>query len=320
MIEGPQPSGLPPSGSSVVATFVDVMQQGPKRRQLSSGIILAGDVISVFGAVVALYASLRGIKAQDPWVVTTGLILAVLIALSKTFKYYVEKRDKEIKACLEQERTQALTSVKESYDLGAADGANRVYAGWIEVARLHEDGMDGLGRQFHQGVTFQGGTPVGPDAVDSCLLAISNVFKAFYVAEESVFTVSIAIANRARTTLHLARIHPGGLGRSNPLPRPYALADQSWGMAESFSQDKIVYTPDVRAQGQPGNRGYLSVVNLPVRNSEGRVIAVVNVDSPREQAFGSEDRVLEVWRYCLPLLSSIALSLSDPRLFRELRS
>ena len=312
----PQP---PRPGRSVVATFIDLMQEGPRRRRVSSGIILAGDVIGVAGAAIALYASLRGIKAQDPWVVTVGLILAVLIAVSKIFKYYVEKREKENKARLEQERTQALESIKASYDLGADDGASKVYAGWTLVARLHEDGMESLNRQLHQGVTYREGLPVSPDAIDSCLLAISNVFKAFYVAEEGVFTVSIAVADRARTTLHLTRIHPGGLGRSSPLPRPYALADQNWGMAECFSRNTIVYTPDVRAQGQPGTRGYLSVVNLPVKDSDGRVIAVVNVDSPRANAFGSDDRVLEVWRYCLPLLSSISLSLSDPRLFKDLR-
>lgn len=302
-----------------MATFIDLMQEGTRRRRVSSGVIVAGDVIGVAGAAVVFYASLRGIRAQEPWVVGTALLLALLTALSKVYKYYVEKREKEHRAQLEQERTQALDSVKASYDLGADDGASKVYAGWTLVARRHEDGMESLNRQLHQGVTFREGHAVSPDAVDSCLLAISEVFRAFYVAEESVFTVSIAVADRRRTTLHLTRIHPGGLGRSSPLPRAYALADQTWGMAECFSRNKIVYTPDVRAQGQPGDRGYLAVVNLPVKDPDGHVVAVVNVDSPTANAFGSQDRVLEVWRYCLPLLSSISLSLSDPRLFEDLR-
>lgn len=139
----PQP---PRPGRSVVATFIDLMQEGPRRRQVSSGTILAGDVIGVAGAAVVFYASLHGIKAQEPWVVGTALVLALLTALSKIFKYYVEKREKENKARLEQERTQALESIKASYDLGADDGASKVYAGWTLVARLHEDGMESLNR------------------------------------------------------------------------------------------------------------------------------------------------------------------------------
>jgi hypothetical protein len=201
----------------------------------------------------------------------------------------------------------------------AAQASFQVLSHWRTVARLHEDGMEKANRQLQEGMHFNPDERVSPEAIDAYLRAILAVFDAFYEAHDGEFSANLTVPNAGRTALWLVRIEPGGGGRSNNVPRQIDLADDEWGAAVAFRSGRLVFTPDVRLHGNGGDRGYLSVVNIPVLGSHGEVVATVNVDSPHAGAFGSEERVSSVWAYCLPVLSSLSLCLNDVRLFRDER-
>lgn len=188
------------------------------------------------------------------------------------------------------------------------------------MAQHHEDGMDNAHRQLQEGMRFNPDDRAGTEALHSYLRAIIAVFDSQYQDHQGAFSANLTVPSADATKLWLVLIEPGGGGRSNPLPRPIEISDESWGAVVAYRTGNIVYTPDVTQEhNHSGNRGYLSVVNLPVLDSQGKMSAVVNIDSPQRQAFESQESVKAAADYCRPIISSLSLCLSDPRLFKKER-
>ncbi|MFK7601852.1 hypothetical protein ACI3L1_06535 [Deinococcus sp. SM5_A1] len=296
--------GEPPARLTVWSRFLELSQAGPTRRWLSQALIVASDVLSpIILAAAGYFAYIRQIPTQS--LTSFILFMAVLTGLAKIFKYGLELYAKAQQATRE-------SLIEEE----VATAGSRVFGHWREVSRHHEDGIENANRQL-QGVSFNQKQTVDVSAIDSYLKAVIAVFRSFYEGEE--FTANLVVPNEANDQLWLVRIEPGGGGRSNNIPRSFDLQNDAWGITESFKQARIIYTEDVRQYGGSGERGYLSVINMPVLGSSGQVVALVNIDSPKAATFGSLERVIAAADYCRPILSSLSLCLNDPRLFKVQR-
>jgi hypothetical protein len=304
------------------SAFLDLTQQGERRRRWTANIISLGNILPpVLLGVFSLLAALSRIPSpsQNPWLIGAGLGVAVLSGLTKLLKDGLDLREKAQKKRLEDELA-AARAAYETRGLEAAEQASlRVLRHWRTVAHHHEDGMDNANRQLLEGMRFNIDERGNTDAINSYPKAIIAVFEAFYEESPEDFTANLVVPDATADKLWLVKIEPGGGGRSKPIPRSIEVSDAAWGVAEAFRSRNIVYTEDVRVNGNGGDRGYLSVVNMPVFGIGGQVVALVNVDSPQVGTFGSIDRVKDAADYCRPILSSLSLCLNDPRLFKEVR-
>ncbi|WP_412027867.1 hypothetical protein [Deinococcus yunweiensis] len=325
--------------------LIDLMFQNKGWAKFWNGFIVFGDWTSLAPAVLLIIALANGFDNKWPPLLWTTVVGIVIGSSSKTLKSYKDRRDKEIsnqktstdraeiealKVKLDEtEKTHAeqveafLTSITDSYNEGVADGAEEKMTRWAEVARLHEAGMVNTHRQLTDRLKPPTGGEPSTECIISYLQAILAGFRTFYPASERTpldVTASLAVVAADRQQVHLVKIEPGGRNRDRQLPRPCDVSQLSWGMSDLLINDQdSIYTPDIRTCGGNPQRGYLSVANLAVRNIDGRIIAIVNVDSPGEDTFGSPEQVQQAYQYCLPMLSSIALSLLDPRMFRNER-
>ena len=186
------------------------------------------------------------------------------------------------------------------------------------MAKHHEAAVYDLNRQLQAVLRFRSGEEArSSDAIRGCLRAILAVFKTIYREHEEEFSANLMVPNADHSQLWLVVIEPGGRGRTTKLPRSIDVS--SWGVGQCLQSQEIVCTPDVRECGKEGTT-YLSVVNLPVVNEQGKVSAIVNIDSPQVEAFGTKDRVQNAFAYCAPIIATLALCLKDERLFRTERS
>lgn len=299
--------------------FLEKTQGGPTRRRLTSNFIASADLIApLLTAVVAWHAASNQIPTQSPFVVLWTLTIASYVGFTKLLKSGLDLREKASKQTLEAQLAAARAEAATLAEKAAVDASLTVLNHWKTVSQHHEDGMDNANRQL-QPMRFKREEHTGTEAIYSYLKAIIAVFDAFYQDHEGPFSANLAVPSADHQHLWLVCIEPGGNGRSNPLPREIDLSSDAWGAAVAFKSARVIYTENVTYHGNPGDRGYLSVVNLPVRGPDGSVIGVVNVDSPLSQAFVSEESVRDAVSYCRPILSSLALCLGDPRLFRRER-
>ncbi|MBB6016763.1 hypothetical protein ACFP9V_19240 [Deinococcus radiopugnans] len=300
--------------------FLSMTQQGPRRRRFTSNIISIGNFLPpVILVLVSLGAALFKIPTQTPWIIGLGLFIAVFAGFTKLLKDGLELREKAQKKRLEEELAAARAGDEEAALEIATSASLKVFGYWKEVSRHHEDGMENANRQLREGMHFNLDERGNTDAIDSYLRAVIAVFEAFYEDAPESFTANLMVPSADCNQLWLVKIEPGGGGRSNNIPRAIEVGDEAWGAAEAFQTKQIVYTEDVQQYGNSGERGYLSVVNIPVLGSQGQVVALVNIDSPQISTFGSIDRVKGAAGYCRPILSSLSLCLNDPRLFKEVR-
>ncbi|MCP2015654.1 hypothetical protein L1280_002822 [Deinococcus sp. HSC-46F16] len=303
------------------SSLLDFTQDGPRRRRWTNNFIASGDLVGLVLAGVAVYAAYRGIPSQSLWVVITALVVALYTAFTKLVKTGLDLREKAQKKRLEDALAEAKAEATHAASEAAIEAAERVFEHWKGAARMHEDGVEHTHRQLREIMQANPRGRVGAEAVDSYLKCLLAIFDGFYDEHRGTFSANLTVPNADCSRLWLVRIEPGGRGRSNNLPRPLDLSNDQWGASVAFKENKIVYTPDVRREGNPGDHGYLSVINLPVKGRTGEPIAVVNIDSPEADAFGSYDRVWEIWNaYCQPVLASLSLCLSDPRLFQTQRT
>ena len=281
-------------------------------------------------AFLGFYLARHGLTTLSSIGILGTLIFGVLTGFLKVLKYGLDLREKHLKGKLEDQilhlREQAQADISQLREQARADSEEaaataslKVLSHWKIVARHHEDGMYNANRQLRPALQFNTDEFTGAEAIDSYLKAIIAVFDGFYETHTQEFSANLAIPNSDGSKLWLVRIEPGGSRRSNPLPREIDLSTDAWGAAVAYKTGKIIYTADVRLEGNPGDRGYLSVANLPIEDSAGKVIGVVNIDSPEPNGFGSEESVKEVAEYCWPICSSISLCLADLRLFKAAR-
>ncbi|WP_157445371.1 hypothetical protein [Deinococcus actinosclerus] len=286
---------------------------------MTSNFIASADIISpILSGVLAWYAASHQLSAQMPSIYLSAFTIAIYVGFTKTLKSGLDLREKASKQRLEAQLAVAEQEATDLAEKAAIKAGLTVLNHWKTVSQHHEDGMDNANRQL-QPMRFRRDEYVGTEAIYSYLRAIIAIFDAFYQDHEGAFSANLAVPSADQRRLWLVCIEPGGNGRSNPLPREIDLSSDAWGAAVAFKTARVIYTEDVVHHGNPGDRGYRSVVNLPIRGLDGSVIGVVNVDSPFPQAFVSEESVRDAGGYCRPVLSSLALCLGDPRLFRKER-
>lgn len=330
------------------------MWGGPTRSKLSNGLLLAGDIVAVGPAALLVVALSRGLDARWWPVALAGLIVAIISAVSKVLKFYKDRWDKEVaaeaaQAKADQEQLKqkeledqiknlkieaemaaqqletAYSKLQESYESGLSDGANEKLALWAEVARNHEDGMLNTYRQLAPCMSFNLDVPASTEAMTSYLRAVMAVFQTFCAESKTApldLTATLAVVSSDRAQVHIVKIEPGGRGRSHKIPRPCLVPEMTWGMIDLIQSParRTNYVRDIRECGVVADRGYISVANLAVWDTQEKLIAIVNVDSPTVDAFGSDEQVEQAYQYALPIISSIALSLEDQRMFRRERS
>ncbi len=326
--------------------IIDSLFAGQRRTKGLNGFIVLGDWFPIIPALLLVFAYYSGHDNRWPPLLWTTVGTVILTGSSKTLKHYKDKRDKELaseKQTKDKDEIQRLRSaleeatanhtikidemvnkLEESFQEGVARGADIKMSHWAEVARLHEAGMVSTHRQLADRIRTAAAGDVDTECITSYLQAVLAGFRTFYPDTPEApldITASLAVVTTDRNTVNLVKIYPGGRGRTRQLPRPCDVSTLTWGMSEMLHRNQdTVYTADVRTLDADPDRGYLSVANLAVRDINGLIVAIVNVDSPTLDTFVSLERVQQAYQYCLPILSSLSLSLADRRMFRGERA
>ncbi|RTR29030.1 hypothetical protein EJ104_04085 [Deinococcus radiophilus] len=245
-----------------------------------------------------------------PYVLIT-VFLGVIFAASKVFKIGLDAREK----AASKSKDEQIETMKAEHEVELEQAIN---AGWLNllddwkvVAGQHEAAIDSLQRQMSSS-----GSVIRDNPFPQLLRAVISVFTAYYEGVDASFTANLVLPDQ-NGNFYLVAIEPGGGGRSRHLPRQLPLAEKEWGFFSAFSQRAVNYVADVREHGGEDNRGYLSVANLPILDTSGCVVGVVNVDSPYEGTFESLDDVREAYTLSLPIISTLALCLTDERLLQS---
>jgi hypothetical protein len=304
----------------IVRRFIDWMQEGPRRKKISQGIIISGDLLGVVAAFIALYAAARGIRPQNLWLVALAALISILVAFAKIFKHYFDKRKNEIKEAENAAKEISSMEAAKKLEEGILLGITTVYTQWSESALMHRFALQNS--KPLRSLNLSGGdvTSIGREATLRHLSAVRDIFTKLF-PDAGTLIINLMMVNRSTQQLWLVMVEPGRKYSRKPIPRSYPIEreEQAWGANVCLDRRQMVYTAEVPNDGEV--RDYCSVINLPLFTPDGEILALVNVDSALISGFGVYDdqaarnRLELAEALSAPILESLSLLLIDKRLF-----
>ncbi|WP_407572085.1 hypothetical protein [Deinococcus altitudinis] len=300
-------------------SVLQIFTGGPRRRAWTDFYIFWGDIVPLLTAVIFfLCVIVLNQKPTSLWNLIPGFLLTTWAVTSKMLKNIVDKDEKARKAVLEKTAAEAEAS-------GILQGSTAVYTDWGKVALKHRFALEAVSIELQSYFPQATQVQVHDEAARKHLQALLELFGLLF-SEAGPLVANLAMVKPRAKELWIVVLEPGRAKDRKPLPRLYPLetGQSRWGMSVCVERKKIVYTAEV-PQDAEVTSAYLSVINLPVMTSDGRILAVVNIDSDRASAFGihnqetTQQRLDQAEEFAAPILQSLAVLLLDRRLFSKHR-
>ncbi|MCY1703991.1 GAF domain-containing protein [Deinococcus sp. SL84] len=307
--------------------FLDTMQEGETRQAISRIIVNLDAVSALATLTISVFAAdAQSSPIQQPYL-KWNIFFVCVFAFSKIFKYGLDERAKAIAKSKDQiiEELKAghleeISTLKEESEKlltqAVVKTRLKIHGEWKEASRHHKRGIADIQRELDNPEQPYADT----SAINELLMSLATIFRSLSSEDLSDLSVNLVIPVQKGQQFYMVKIAGGQSARTDELPRKLEVSGEKWGFIRAYETGRPNYVADVTEHGHSDNRGYRSVVNLPIINSRGEVIGIVNVDSPKVDAFTSQDFINDIHDFLTPALASLGFCLTDKRIFAELRN